>query len=446
MGFKKFDFCNYRNNHTDIRGRNNILKSTSGLFLLEYTSESEVENTPNTEEVAAERKKSSEKKSAPNKQESQENSLQTPHSSVRFHHTTKNEREAKHRKVGSDTSVTATSSESSRSSSSSEYSSSSSGACSCCSCESEENDCACPRVCNVSTGCGKSRKCGGVRSCRSMPTRCGGGFAKESSRMVKSRAGQEAKINCSKAQSSCRSRLKCADKSSAFICASCLAQKSSLVNRASRNSSRKCCKKKTNPNHQCKPKVKENLTVPNVNLTAPPTQRNSNVSASPPDDVRGRLSEVERMLREVKENVIDKKKKLSYSSSLPEKLIRFEDEMSTNNNRRSGNHRGGGSRGSHHVSPTRSSLKSFTIKNNNNNDETHSQRSAQKDNKTITAPYKRERGSVRTAERPMEEEFRHLEKIKNGVAELKRRHIDQNLTLKQTQDRLKRALEKLESR
>ena len=53
---------------------------------------------------------------------------------------------------------------------------------------------------------------------------------------------------------------------------------------------------------------------------------------------------------------------------------------------------------------------------------------------------------VSVRERDEAEEFRRLDAIKDGVAQLKRRHIDQAVTLRQTQEKLKRALERLENR
>merc|ERR1719431_1801938 len=148
------------------------------------------------------------------------------------------------------------------------------------------------------------------------------------------------------------------------------------------------------------------------------------------------------MLQDVKKNVIDKRKKqqqLSMSASMPEKIIRFEDEtnMTTNNMKRFGIRGGGGGGGS--VSPTRSSLKSFHSKNNNN--ALHKRPHSRNLNKHDDADRQSEK-----LKKPVEDELRHLDKIRDGVTELKRRHIGQNLTLKQTQDRLRRALEQLESR
>ena len=309
------------------------------------------------------------------------------------------------------------------------------------------------------------------------------------------------KQNCSATKGHCLSRTKQASKSSAFICASCMTQSGSCThnkrsksctghrsqscthrgnNRSKQdetnvegqiagNKNKKCCRKKTNLNHRCKSKGGVGSAMPAYPSTTPAVddvnaERNSNLSRLLlQEDVRGRLSAVERMLKEVKENVIDSRQKkmqldnLSRSTSLPEKIIRFEDEemeRSTNHNRVDEvrlafpvSRQGG--RG---VSPTRSSLRSFKTKNNNNDfyvgegkkgdPNIHRKRESSRSR----ARHEEARWNTEKTERSMENEYRHLDKIRDGVAELKSRHIDKNLALKQTQDRLKRVLERLESR
>ena len=351
---------------------------------------------------------------------------------------------------------------------SSSSSSSSSGSCSCCSCETEESQCSCPRICDIPSGCAPKTNCSRLGECRSSPAKCGD--AKGSCRRAKSCVQSavscavcEVKRSCSAAKARCLSKTNEASTSSAFICASCLAQSKSCQNvrscasggkscskndgnnvqgQTDGNGNRKCCRKKTNPNHQCKSKSGNNATIPSSTVEVDNAKRNSNLSRLlDQDDVRGQLTAVEQMLQDVKKNVIDKRKKqqqLSMSTSMPEKIIRFEDEtnMTTNNMKRFGI-RGGGGGGS--VSPTRSSLKSFRSKNNNN--DLHKRHHSRNLNKHDDADRQSEK-----LKKPVEDELRHLEKIRDGVTELKRRHIGQNLTLKQTQDRLRRALEQLESR
>merc|ERR1719431_1882454 len=217
-------------------------------------------------------------------------------------------------------------------------------------------------------GCAPKTNCSRLGECRSSPAKCGD--AKGSCRRAKSCVQSavscavcEVKRSCSAAKGRCLSKTNEASTSSAFICASCLAQSKSCQNvrsctsggkscskndgnnvqgQTDGNGNRKCCRKKTNPNHQCKSKSGNNATIPSSTVEVDNAKRNSNLSRLLDlDDVRGQLTAVEQMLQDVKKNVIDKRKKqqqLSMSASMPEKIIRFEDEtnMTTNNMKRFG--------------------------------------------------------------------------------------------------------------
>ena len=201
----------------------------------------------------------------------------------------------------------------------------------------------------------------------------------------------------------------------------------------------------------------------------------TNLSRALDNGVRGRLSAVERMLREVRNEVIDKVKRetdardkksaLQRSASTPEKkLLRFEDdarrgedrdkEDDDENNRSKGrnNNRGidgrklgpkvealrrtepeGRGRDGQKMTKTNPSLKYKARNGNNSNYDCH-------------YGGKEEKNETVYGEREMEEEFKRLEVIKSGVADMKRRHVNQSLTLRETQEQLRRALERLQRR
>ena len=252
---------------------------------------------------------------------------------------------------------------------------------------------------------------------------------------------------------------------------------------------RKCCKRKTDPNHRCRSGSNKNRIIGGggsgggmASLTEASTT-GTNLSRALDNGVRGRLSAVEQMLREVRNEVIDKVKReteardkksaLQRSASTPEKkLLRFEDdarrgedrdkEDDDENNRRfigrssskgRNNNRGidgrklgpkvealrrtepeGRGRDGQKMTKTNPSLK-YKARNGNNNS-----------NYDCHYGCKEEKNEIVYGEREMEEEFKRLEVIKSGVADMKRRHVNQSLTLRETQEQLRRALERLQRR
>jgi len=249
---------------------------------------------------------------------------------------------------------------------------------------------------------------------------------------------------------------------------------------------RKCCKRKTDPNHRCRSGSNKNRIIGGgsgggmASLTEASTT-GTNLSRALDNGVRGRLSAVEQMLREVRNEVIDKVKRetdardkksaLQRSASTPEKkLLRFEDDARTPRSGEDGaedgngfigrssskgrnNNRGidgrklgpkvealrrtepeGRGRDGQKMTKTNPSLK-YKTRNGNNNS-----------NYDYHYGGKEEKNEIVYGEREVEEEFKRLEVIKSGVADMKRRHVNQSLTLRETQEQLRRALERLQRR
>ena len=224
------------------------------------------------------------------------------------------------------------------------------------------------------------------------------------------------------------------------------------------------------PNHRCRSEraLADGNAVPAAAAAAAPVV-DQNLSKNVDSQVRGRLSEVERMLREVKRDVMDKVKRETDEAKTAEttttplgKFLRFEDEdddvrrgsrdlmRNTNNNSRNdgmegprfgplargglGRGRGGGNGGNEGGTRRANSANNNIIYRKEND----GRRCFETRGKMGKTPGRKER--------EMEEEFQRLDTIKSSVAELKRRHMNQSLTLKDTQEKLSRALEKLQDR
>ena len=214
-------------------------------------------------------------------------------------------------------------------------------------------------------------------------------------------------------------------------------------------------------------KASEDL-VENVTSSAAPLARmtsklsgdNRNFSHEVSDGVRGKLSEVERMLQQVKYDVIDRVKRespegerlegkrLQGTTSLPSKHLRFQDEgprklHSYGGMTRNNNNNGSGSgprwgplagRGLGYEGGKESAFKNQSGMGN------------KMMGRSSNGGRQKEKMVAVKKDRELEEEFKRLEVIKKGVADLKRRHTSQTLTLRETQEKLRLALEKLQDR